>query len=52
VKTGLAVVAIVLFVVAAFQNGLNSSWEDFTAFGLALFAATQLPFESARFKRG
>lgn len=32
------ILAIVLFLVAGFTNGVDASWEDFTAFGLAFFA--------------
>lgn len=32
-------IAIVLFAVAGFEGGLNSSFQDYVAFGLAFFAA-------------
>lgn len=36
------IVAIVLFLVAALQGGIDTSWNDLTAFGLAAFAAGHL----------
>lgn len=36
------IAAIICFVVAGVQDGLQSSWQDWTAFGLALFTLGHL----------
>lgn len=36
------IVAIVLFLVAAFNGGIDTGWQDMTAFGLAAFAAAHI----------
>ncbi len=35
-------VAIVLFLVAGFEGGIEASWQDFTVFGLAAFTLGHL----------
>jgi hypothetical protein len=45
----LIVVAVILFLLAGFKDGIHFTWQDFIAFGLAAFAASFIRFTMVNF---